>query len=183
MVGQSLFWLDVSHVTVMVSCVLVANCPDFTSSSLILQLVNWFRLFPLWQTASQSKRNLSPDISILTWLSKNSYGWLNKTSMYVEVSILGTCDLVIGVKFSSVVLSEEWKQWQGPVLPQHTSCALWVVSKPQPSDAMFGKKTKKKQSEQKKKKKVTKKRGKSVIRKLWLHLKKENCWLNCKWIL
>lgn len=44
--------------------------------------------------------------------------------MYVEVSILGTCDLVIGVKFSSVVLSEEWKQWQGPVLPQHTSCAL-----------------------------------------------------------
>ncbi len=52
--------------------------------------------------------------------------------MYVEVSILSTCDLVIGVKFSSVVLSEEWKQWQGPVLPQHTSCALWVVRKPQP---------------------------------------------------
>lgn len=30
--------------------------------------------------------------------------------MYGEVSILGTCDLVIGFKFSSVVLSEEWKQ-------------------------------------------------------------------------
>lgn len=30
--------------------------------------------------------------------------------MYVEVSILDTCDLVIGVKFSSVVLDEEWKQ-------------------------------------------------------------------------
>lgn len=78
--------------------------------------------------------------------------------MYVEVSILGTCDLVIGVKFSSVVLSEEWKQWQGPVLPQHTSCALLVVSKPQPSDATFGKKTKKKQSEQKKKKRKQQRR-------------------------
>lgn len=30
--------------------------------------------------------------------------------MYVEVSILDTCDLVIGVKFSIVVLDEEWKQ-------------------------------------------------------------------------
>lgn len=30
--------------------------------------------------------------------------------MYVEVSILDACDLVIGVKFSSVVVSEEWKQ-------------------------------------------------------------------------
>lgn len=30
--------------------------------------------------------------------------------MYVEVSISGTCDLVIDVKFNSVVLGEEWKQ-------------------------------------------------------------------------
>lgn len=62
--------------------------------------------------------------------------------MYVEVNILGTCDLVIGVKFSFVVLTEEWKQWQGPVLLQHISCVLWVVRKPQPSDATFGKKPK-----------------------------------------
>lgn len=42
----------------------------------------------------------------------------------------------------AVVLSEEWKQWQGPVVPQHISCVLWVVRKPQPSDATFGKKQK-----------------------------------------
>ena len=62
--------------------------------------------------------------------------------MYVEVSISSPCDLVIDVKFNSVVLGEEWKQWQGPVLKEHTSCAPWAVRKPQLSDAALGKKEK-----------------------------------------
>lgn len=54
--------------------------------------------FLLRLTASHGELNLSPDISILTWLtSKNSSECLNLNPVYLEVGILGTCDLVIGI--------------------------------------------------------------------------------------